>query len=174
MFEKNPIPMDVNIDQVGIVVRDLHTMAENLYRILGIGPFRIFEWPIDGIDPESTYHGEPEHYRLLLGFARQGATQVELIEPLEGQNIWSDFLDDHGPGLHHFRLVVSDFDEQVRALEKAGIKKIASGTGAHIGSKWAYFDTTKILNGIFIELRTRLADANGEGQWAIGENEIGT
>ena len=172
MVEKDLIPMDTNIDQIGIVVRDLNEMAENLYRLLGIGPFRILEWPIEGIDPESTYHGEPRQYRLLLGFARQGFTQIELIEPLEGQNIWSDFLDNHGPGLHHFRLVVSDFDEKVSELEKAGIKKIASGTGAHIGSKWAYFDTADLLNGIMIELRTRLDDANGEGQWATESDEI--
>jgi hypothetical protein len=173
MVENNLIPMDVNVDQIGIVVRDLHNMAENLYRLLGIGPFRILEWPIDGIDPESTYHGEPEQYRLLLGFARQGSTQIELIEPLEGQNIWSDFLDTNGPGLHHFRLVVSDFDNKVTELEKAGIKNIASGTGAHIGSKWAYFDTSELLNGIVIELRMRLEDADGEGQWAIEGDEIG-
>jgi hypothetical protein len=171
---ENKLPsMDVNVDQIGIVVRDLRVMAENLHRLLGIGPFRIFEWPIDGIDPDSTYHGEPEEYRLLLGFARQGSTQIELIEPLEGHNIWSDFLENHGPGLHHFRLVVSDFDNKVREMEKAGIEKIASGTGAHIGSKWAYFDTTDLLNGIVIELRTRLDDANGEGQWAIEGGEIG-
>jgi methylmalonyl-CoA/ethylmalonyl-CoA epimerase len=173
MVENNLIPSDVNVDQIGIVVRDLHAMAENLYRILGIGPFRIMEWPIDGIDPESTYHGEPEQYRLLLGFARQGSTQIELIEPLEGRNIWSDFLDNHGPGLHHFRLVVTDFDEKVSALEKAGIENIASGTGALFGSKWAYFDTSKILDGIYIELRTHLAGENGEGQWAIEGDESG-
>ena len=173
MNEKNSMLSDANVDQVGIVVRDLHETAENLYRILGIGPFRILEWPIEGIDPESTYHGQPEEYRLLLGFARQGSTQIELIQPLEGRNIWSDFLEDHGPGLHHFRLVVTDFDEKVSALEKAGIKNIASGTGAHIGSKWAYFDTSDLLDGIFIELRTHLADANGEGQWAVEADESG-
>jgi hypothetical protein len=173
MVEKNLIPMDVNIDQIGIVVRNLHEMAENLYQLLGIGPFRILEWPIDGIDPDSTYHGEPRHYRLLLGFARQGSTQIELIEPIEGQNIWSDFLNNHGPGLHHFRLVVFDFDDKVSELEKAGIKKIASGTGAHIGSRWAYFDTAELLNGIVVELRTRLDEANGEGQWATEGDEVG-
>jgi len=166
MVENNNIPVDVNIDQIGIVVRDLREMAENLNHLLGIGPFRILEWPIEGIDPESTYLGEPGQYRLLLGFARQGSTQIELIEPIDGQSIFSDFLDSHGPGLHHFRIVVSDFDEKVISLEKAGIKKIASGTGVHIGSKWAYFDTTELLNGIVIELRTRLEDADGEGQWA--------
>jgi len=165
--------MDVNVDQIGIVVRDLRDMAKNLYQILGIGPFRIFEWPIEGIDPESTYHGEPEAYRILLGFARQGVTQIELIEPLEGQNIWSDYLDSHGPGIHHFRLVVSDFDEKVSQMEKSGFKKIASGTGAHIGSEWAYFDTADLLSGIVIELRKRLDDANGEGQWAAEGDMVG-
>ena len=166
MEENKPLLMDINVDQIGIVVQDLRSMAENLYRLLGIGPFRIFEWPIEGINPQSTYYGEPEQYRLLLGFARQGATQIELIEPLEGQNIWSDFLEKNGTGLHHFRIVVPDFDEKVNQLEKSGFKKIASGTGAHIGSEWAYFDTADLLNGIVIELRKRLDDENGEGQWA--------
>lgn len=173
-MEKNNLsPDDVTVDQIGIVVQDLHKMAENLYQLLGIGPFRIFNWPIEGIDPESTYHGGPEEYRLLLGFARQGSTQIELIEPIEGRSIWSDFLNDHGPGLHHFRLVVSDFDEKVSKLEEAGFNKIASGTGAHIGSKWAYFDTADLLNGIVIELRTRLDEADGEGKWAIEGDTIG-
>ena len=103
MAEDKLTLMDVNVDQIGIVVRDLRAIAENLHQLIGIGPFRIFEWPIEGIDPESTYHGKREEYRLLLGFARQGVTQIELIEPLEGQNIWSDFLDQNGPGIHHFR-----------------------------------------------------------------------
>ena len=173
MVNNNPSPMDVNVDQIGIVVRNLQEMAENLYQLLGIGPFRTLEWPIAGIDPESTYYGEPEEYRLLLGFARQGATQIELIEPLDGQNIWSDFLNNHGPGIHHFGLVVSNFDEKIRQLKKAGFKIIASGTGAHVGSKWAYFDTSDLLNGIVIELRTRLDEADGEGHWATEGDLVG-
>ena len=122
MVDNQPTSIDINVDQIGIVVRDLRVMADNLHQLLGIGPFRIFEWPIEGIDPRSTYHGEPEEYRLRLGFARQGATQIELIEPLEGRNIWSDFLDQNGPGIHHFRIVVSDFDNKVSQFEEAGFK----------------------------------------------------
>ena len=173
MAENNLASIDINVDQVGIVVRDLRVMAENLHRLLGIGPFRIFEWPIEGVDPESTYHGEPEEYRIRLGFARQGVTQIELIEPLEGKNIWSDFLDQNGPGIHHFRIVVSDFDKKVIEFEEAGFKIIASGTGAHIGSEWVYFDTADLLNGIVIELRKRLDDENGEGKWAAEGDMVG-
>jgi methylmalonyl-CoA/ethylmalonyl-CoA epimerase len=173
MAHLNSDPTDMILDQIGIVVRDLYPVAEKLHELIGIGPFRVLEWPIEGIDPESTYHGRPAQYRILLAFARLGATQLELIQPIEGPNIWTDFLNSHGPGLHHFRCTVQNFDETVAAWEAAGIKNIASGTGAHIGSKWAYFDTSELLDGIVIELRTRMDDANGEGQWAAEGIEIG-
>jgi methylmalonyl-CoA/ethylmalonyl-CoA epimerase len=161
----NPIPDMASLDQVGIVVRDIQTTIETLQNLFGVGPFRVIEWPIPGVDPQSTYHGKPEYYRLLLGFARIGPTQVEIIQPVEGQNIYTDFLESHGPGLHHIRFTVPDFEERVAALEAAGIENIASGTGAHVGSKWAYFDTTALLDGVVVELRTRLDDGTGEGQW---------
>lgn len=167
------LPVDASIDQIGIVVRDAHAMAEKLYQILGIGPFRLVEWPIPGIDPQSTYHGEPRSYRILVGFARLGAAQIELVEPLDDRSIWSDFLASHGPGLHHFRITVANFDETVAALQAAGFENIASGTGAHVGSRWAYFDTADLLEGIVIELRTRLEGAGGEGRWATEGTQVG-
>jgi hypothetical protein len=173
MTPTSPLPAGASVDQIGLVVRDVQAMAETLYQILGIGPFRLMEWPIPGIDPQSTYHGQPRPYRILLGFARVGAAQIELVQPLDDQSIWSDFLASHGPGLHHFRITVSNFDEMVGTLQTAGFKNIASGTGAHIGSKWAYFDTAEILEGIVIELRTRLEGADGEGRWATESTQLG-
>lgn len=167
----NPIPEAISLDQVGIVVRDLKSTVAALQQLLGVEGFRVMEWPIAGSDPESTYHGQPESYRLLLAFARIGATQVELVQPLEGRNIYSDFLESHGPGLHHVRLTVSDFEQRVAALQAAGIENIASGTGAHVGSKWAYFDTSALLDGLIIELRKRLEGDSGEGQWITSEND---
>lgn len=158
-----------NVDQVGIVVRDLHAMVDTLSKVLGIGPFRIMEWPLEGVDPQATYHGEPGNYRLLLAFATIGNTQLEIVQPLEGQNIYSDFLEEHGPGLHHIRLTVPDFEERAAGLEANGIKNIASGTGVHVGSKWAYFDTSQILEGVVVELRKRLEGAGGEGHWIVKE-----
>jgi hypothetical protein len=169
----DPIPSGASVDQIGIVVRDVQAMAEKLNQILGIGPFRVMEWPIEGIDPQSTYHGEPRRYRIRLGFARAGAAQIELIEPLDDQSIWSDFLASHGPGLHHFRITVTNFDETVAALQAAGFKNIASGTGAHVGSRWAYFDTADLLEGIVIEVRTRLEGSDGEGKWASEGTRVG-
>lgn len=171
MSEANPAADDVSVDQVGIVVRDLRSMVARLNEVLGIGAFRVMEWPLEGVDPQSTYHGHPARYRLLLAFAQIGATQLEIVQPLEGANIYSDFLESHGPGLHHIRLTVSDFEARSALLEAMGIKKIASGTGVHVGSRWAYFDTTELLHGIVVELRTKLEGPTGAGQWVTEQSE---
>jgi len=156
---------NAELDQIGIVVHDLYSVTQELTRLFGIGPFRIFEWPLEGVEPQATYHGQPADFRLLLAFVTVGKIQIEIVQPLEGQNIYSDFLRDHGPGLHHFRLSIPAFEQGVAALMEAGIEKIASGTGVHVGSKWAYFDTTQQLEGVVVELRTRLEEVGGEGQW---------
>ena len=165
MDETNPSTIKPSIDQIGIVVRDLQSMVTTLEQLFGFSDFRVMEWPLEGVDPQATYHGEPGNYRMLLAFATIGKTQVEIIQPLDGENIYSDFLEEHGPGIHHFRLTVPDFEERGANLEARGINKIASGTGVHVGSKWAYFDTSEVLEGVIVELRKRLDDAGGEGQW---------
>lgn len=167
MAETNSTSAEPSVDQIGIVVRDLRSMVANLSNILGVDNFRIMEWPIEGVDPQATYHGGPGNYRLLLAFATIGNTQLEIVQPLEGQNIYSDFLEEHGPGLHHIRLTVADFEEKVACLEASGIKNIASGTGVHVGSKWAYFDTSQLLEGVVVELRKRLEGSGGEGKWIV-------
>lgn len=165
MTDSSSLIGGADLDQIGIVVNDLHAVTQELSRLFGIGPFRIFEWPLEGVDPQATYHGQPASFRLRLAFVTVGKIQIEIVQPLEGQNIYSDFLRDHGPGLHHFRLTVPGFEQGVAALIGAGIENIASGTGVHVGSKWAYFDTTHQLEGVVVELRTRLEEAGGEGQW---------
>lgn len=166
MINPNIVLKDESIDQIGIVVRDARAVAEQLHSLLGIGPFRMLEWPIEGIDPESTFHGQPARYSAFLAFARVGALQLELVEPRAGRSIWSDFLAAHGPGLHHLRVTISNFEETVNAWQAAGLENLASGTGVHVGSKWVYFDTGNLLDGIVLELRKRMDDATGEGQWA--------
>jgi len=49
-------------------------------------------------------------------------------------------------------------------MVEPGHPNISSGTGVHVGSRWAYFDTTHNLDGVIVELRTRL-DEHGEGKW---------
>lgn len=166
-----PTSTESSIDQIGVVVRDVRVVAEQLQALLGIGPFRLVEYPIPGVDAHIIYLGQPASYHVLLAFANLGAMQLELVQPLDGRSIWSDFLEQHGPGLHHFRVTIPNFEETVAAWEAAGIRNLASGAGAHVGSKWAYFDTAVMLDGIVVELRKRMDESKGEGQWVVAANQ---
>lgn len=151
--EKFPIQI-ANADQVGVVVADLEETIRQYQLILGIDNFEIIEWPIPGKDPQATYYGKPANYSMKIAFAQVGKIQLEIVQPLEGESIFKDFLKDHGPGLHHIRFSEKDFDLKVDQLLKAGIKMISSGSGVRTASTWAYFDTTELLGGIYIEIRS--------------------
>jgi hypothetical protein len=141
-------------DQVGIVVNNVDFMVQQFKSLFGIDGFEIIDWPLPDSDPESTYYGNPGYWRMRTAFATLGSLQIELVEPLEGKSIYKDFLLKNGPGLHHFRFTVQDFDDKVKKLEEAGIMMISSGKGLRTNSRWAYFDTFNVLDGIYIELRT--------------------
>jgi methylmalonyl-CoA/ethylmalonyl-CoA epimerase len=154
------------LDQVGVVVEDVEEAARQFHKLLGVGPARIVDWPIEGIDPQATLRGKTGRWRMRLGFIETGAVSIELIEPVEGQSLFSEFLETHGPGLHHVRFLVDDFDADTAKLEAAGITLLASGRGAHVGSWWAFFDTAAELNGLIVELRQRLAP---DAAWLIDD-----
>ncbi len=65
--------------------------------------------------------------------------QLELIEPVNGQNIYSDFLRDRGPGLHHICVEADNPENFVAALAAAteqGATVVQQGVmpgGMHFG-----------------------------------------
>ena len=156
-MESGILPLNIsNADQVGIVVKDLDFAIIHFKLLLGVQDFEVIDWPKPGIDPESTYYGKPAQFKLKIGFAQLGNLQIELIQPMQGKSIFTDFLETHGPGLHHIRFSERDFNQKVEQLQNAGVQMISSGRGVRSASIWAYFDTTQLLEGIYIELRTAL------------------
>jgi methylmalonyl-CoA/ethylmalonyl-CoA epimerase len=140
-------------DQIGIIVDDLDSFLEQLDRLLGLRGFEVVEYPPEGQDVGLTYYGEQAQYRLRMAFARIGQFEVEVVQPLEGQSIFQDYLDEHGPGIHHVRFTEEHFDEISQELQDAGVVLMASGRGVHGPSKWAYFDTAALLQGLIIEVK---------------------
>lgn len=140
-------------DQVGIVVSDLEAFLRQLECLLGLKDFNIIEYTADGTDPEKTYQGKRATYRLLMAFKTVGNLQLEIVQPLEGQSIYQDFLSTHGPGLHHIRFSETNFEAVCEALTAKGIQMLANGPGVNTASKWAYFDTSAQLEGLVIEIR---------------------
>ena len=132
MFPENPkaeSPAKVEVSgikQVGIVVKDAVQSAENYWDILGIGPWEIRPWG-NHVLWDRTYMGRPGWGRERLGHAYLGDLELEFVQPVEGESIYQDWIDEHGEGLHHLKFLCEDIDEVTRLLAEQGFNSIQSG-----------------------------------------------
>ncbi|MCD4672643.1 MAG: VOC family protein [Anaerolineaceae bacterium] len=145
-FLKNP-------DQVGIVVEDLDAFLNALEELVGLDGFEVVDYPPDGIEVGTTYYGKPSDLKMRAAFKNFDSFQLEVVQPGEGESIYKDFLEEKGPGIHHIRFSDVRLDQISEALSHQGIQEIASGRGVHGDSKWTYFDTSKALQGVILEIR---------------------
>lgn len=156
MSEPTPTPLSITAPfktaiQVGVVVSDLDQSMRALTQIFGIGPFRIVECPPPGREDKQLYHGAPTAFRTRQAFADLGTIELELIQPVEGRTIWSDFLAERGPGIHHLRFNVPDHQALTAFLQTHGIAPTQEGAGIREGSYWVNYNTEQLL-GFIIEI----------------------
>jgi len=159
--------------QLAYVVRDLAAAEAWFQRILGVPSWFRMENVAFGAD--CSYRGQPADFaaHLALGYLR--GTQVELIEPIRGQSLYTEFLESKGPGLHHVAFDVPDFAATVTALRGSGLEPVMRGLVGP-GSEFAYFDcdtagTSVIeilgfddgIRGFMEQLKQKSANAVGEG-----------
>jgi hypothetical protein len=78
-----------------------------------------------------------------------GNVQIELIQPLQGPNIYYEHLKKKGEGLHHIKEYVNDCREVVDDFKNKGIPVIQSGKFG-LG-EFYYFDTEPVL-GVSFEI----------------------
>ena len=130
--------------QVGIFVKDVDEAAKNLEKLLGIGPFEIFEPNYKDL----TYRGKRGKFKLRLGLAKAGPIQIELTSAVHGKTI----LKGKRYGLHHLGVRTDNMDKDIKEMKKRGFNVIQSGRRP--GTKWAYLDTEK-RTGVIFELLER-------------------
>lgn len=86
-----------------------------------------------------SYRGAPADFSAHISLSYLGDMQLELIEPVRGTSIYTEFLDRSGPGLHHICFEPVDFDDAVANANTGGLRVIQNGT---IGTamRYAYLD----------------------------------
>ena len=147
--------------QVGVVVRDLDRTMVGLTEIFGIGPFRTIVYPPeDRTDIEIEYRGKPGDFRYRQAFVDLGSVELEIIQPLEGETIWSDFLEEHGEGIHHIRFNVADLQSVLSYLAEQDVSVTQAGSGLRPGTFWANLSTQQKL-GFTIELMEPVPGSDG-------------
>jgi hypothetical protein len=140
---------------VGIIVYDAEAAVNAWTSRFKLEPARYVDWPIPGKNLEGTaiYHGKPANFRMRLAFLEAGPVQIEFIQPLEGQNIYSDFLAERGEGLHH---ILFEAQDPAAIIAEIGAPVLQSGgSSLRPGATWSYLDTQEMLK-VMVELRTKL------------------
>ncbi|MFQ3294626.1 MAG: methylmalonyl-CoA/ethylmalonyl-CoA epimerase [Natrialbaceae archaeon] len=137
------------ISQIGIVVEDLDDGMERYGAILGLT-----EWEVYRFEPptltKTTLRGEEHDYSMKLALGFIGEMMMELIEPMEGESLYTEHLEEQGEGLHHIAcFAFEDPHGVVEEFEDAGMPVVQSGNFG--GTRYWYFDTTDVLNGVIFE-----------------------
>ena len=132
------IKLPKKIAHISFVVKDIEKVKEYWSSTFGVGPWRILE--LEGT-PASRKNGKPMgDYKCKIAFAEIGQVSVELIEPVEGDTIWKEFLDSKGEGIHHISFgQVDNYKDEIEKWKRHGINILQEDED--IG--YAYMDTVK-------------------------------
>jgi methylmalonyl-CoA/ethylmalonyl-CoA epimerase len=127
--------------QVSYIVREMDAAQEWFKRVLGVRHFGTFETFL-GPDYNFKMRGKKHPgIAIKVAMARVGARgeyELELIEPEKSDNVYNEFLEQHGPGLHHVAYVVPDFARAAAPVRAAGMQPLIEFEND--GIRGAYFD----------------------------------
>lgn len=140
------------INQICLVVKDLDRAMEAYWRNFGIGPWRVYTYG-PPLVKDTTYRGRPESYHMRLALASVGNIGLELIQHLDGDTVYKEFLERAGEGVQHLGVIVENLGRAVEQMQQAGFRVIQSGRGygVHGDGGYAYVDTADEL-GVVYEL----------------------
>ena len=141
------------IAQVAILVKDIDKAVESYWKLFGIGPWQLYTYG-KPLVKHMTYRGKEADHKMKLAFAQIGSLAIELIEAVRGESIYSDFVREHGYGVHHFGVQVDNADEKIAQAASLGFQMIqdGSGFGKAGDGHYAYLDTEGEI-GVTLELR---------------------
>jgi hypothetical protein len=102
--------------QIAWVTTNLAATEDALTTLLGARKW--IRVPDVHFGPDScTYRGQPADFVASISFSYAGDIQLELISPVSGESVYTEFLDRAGPGLHHICVEVDDVDAAVGTAE---------------------------------------------------------
>lgn len=154
MTENKKFPLN-DVAQICIIVPDLEAAVKNYWERFGIGPWHFYTYG-KPLVKRMTRHGKPAEYKMKVALSYIGKMRIELIEPLEGDTVYQEFVDKHGYGVHHLGVLTDSMDESLRMARESGLEMTQDGAGfgPDDDGHYAYLDTEYLL-GTTIELIER-------------------
>ncbi|MBN2240608.1 MAG: VOC family protein [Dehalococcoidales bacterium] len=102
---------------MAVVVHDLKKTVKRL-ESFGMGPFILPDAPEGAEGLFYREHPLESNYKALVG--RLGNMQIEIIQPDDKPNPWSEFLRTRGEGIHHIGFQVDNVEKEVNRLQSRG------------------------------------------------------
>ena len=132
MLDQTPV-------QIAWVTRDLDATERALTGLMGARKWT--RLPGIHFTPETcSYRGQPADFIADISLSYAGDTQLELIAPVSGDSIYTEFLETVGAGLHHVCMEAPDeaaFDAALRAAEDRDASVVQQGVMPG-GMRFAY------------------------------------
>lgn len=104
--------------QIAWVTSDLAATESTLTGLLGARKWVRMSAVHFGPDT-CTYRGRPADFRADISLSYAGDMQLELIAPVSGESIYTEYLRDSGPGLHHIAIEAEGAEGLAGAVEHA-------------------------------------------------------
>lgn len=139
--------------EICIVTADCRRTISEL-ETMDIGPFRVFEFN-DRTVSNRQYRGQASDFELLVAFAEHEGMVFEVMQPVKGTSLMSEFLDTRGEGIHHvaFNCLNLNVPQQQRREEFArrGYPLVQSGIwhGKTGTCEFNFFDTDGAIGTCF-------------------------
>ena len=143
--EEKQLPLK-DVAQICILVPDIEKAVEIWWKRFGIGPWHLYTYG-KPLVKRMTRHGKPCEYKMKIALSYIGKMRIELIEPLEGDTVYKEFIEDHGYGVHHLGVLTDDMKGSLKNAESARIAMIMDGAGygPDDDGHYAYLDTEKLI-----------------------------
>lgn len=121
------------------MTRDLDATERTLTALLGAKKW--IRMPGIHFGPDScTHRDRPADFTADISLSYAGDMQLELIAPVAGESIYTEFLATSGPGLHHICMAAADeaaFDTALRDAQAGGAPVVMQGVMPG-GMRFAY------------------------------------
>ncbi len=143
--------LDLGVAQIAWVVKDIKTTLSFFQDVLRISNFSKVQ-TIRAKEFKGTQYGEPSNAETLVAMVYSGGTFIELIQPISGNSIFQDYLDNNpAGGIQHvaYRTPVTNLDKAISNFTDKGFPVIATFDTPI--AKIVFFDTYKEI-GVMTEI----------------------
>ena len=114
------------IPQVAIAVKDIAKIVKNYWNVLGIGPWEIRDWG-SHVQTQRIYHGKYAWASEVTSHVFLRDLDLELVQPVEGESVYQDGIEEHGEGIHHLKFMVDNIEETASTLAQMGFHSLQGG-----------------------------------------------